>query len=402
MKGTVVTADGSTTTFDKTTKIVVSDAAPVPPSPVPWTVAVPVSRNTSTVKFGFNIHSTITPDVGSRLAQVGAKVTRDDLHYSYFNTSGIAPTPEAMSIINDQVARGIEPTLIIGIGPYPVPGNWGQFVTKVVSATKGKCVHFQCMNEPNWHVTPAQYFEYVKATYTPMKAANPLAQLGVPECTGIENPNPPGGIPWLNTFLALPNVSNFYDVLSFHPYYHQSSPEDKMSMVVDMLSQRVPSKDLAVSELGWQHAVSTGDQYAPASQIPMIYSRMTYLLSTVPRMKYVAYYELRDDASDAGNTDAERHYGVFNSDWSEKPWAATIRTAFANVHSATGARRYQRNGIWYVCMDAPSGQKLAYWTTQGSVTDRVWTVAAGTRQQVSINASTTPGVIASPSFPEFS
>ena len=45
----------------------------------------------------------------------------------------------AMTIINDQVAKGIEPTLMIGIGPYPVPANWGQFVTKVVTATKGVC-----------------------------------------------------------------------------------------------------------------------------------------------------------------------------------------------------------------------------------------------------------------------
>ena len=182
---------------------------------------------------------------------------------------------------------------------------------------------YEIWNEPNipvfWDPTPnaADYAALLKEVYPAIKAVNTnVTVLGCATSPAEGNPAP--FIDWL-TFISgvyQQGGGNYMDGVSFHLYRFGNGPEYWLFNDIQKIQNIVgPEKSLWITEIGY-----------PTSQVwPAVplqtqanhLSRLYLLGQTVPQLKTINYYDLKNDGQNPN--DNEHNFGLLYFDLAAKP-----------------------------------------------------------------------------------
>lgn len=133
----------------------------------------------------------------------------------------------------------------------PSDAAWTAWVTAVVTRYKGRIHAWELWNEPSaglfWNGTPAQLAHLCALAYPIIKAIDPDAIVVSPSCPGVVS------VPW---FVNLINagMADSCDVIGFHAYTGQYSPEDLIYLVecyLGVLLNKGIAKPVWNTEYGW-------------------------------------------------------------------------------------------------------------------------------------------------------
>jgi hypothetical protein len=230
--------------------------------------------------------------------------------------------------------------------PPADPGDFADFLTRIVSRYRGRIQYWEIWNEPNlshfWtNPDPVAYTELLRAAYPAIKTADPAATV----LAGALAPVAPGedGYPTLAFVdtMYTAGAKGSFDALSFHPYSIGAPvAEAGAAVTIHRFSQSVPAlhermlragdfRPIWLTETGWATA-PTGTKCAGAPGLTSEGDQERFLAeerSTVREWDYVAgviWYELFDRGG--ASCDPEDHFGLYYHDLTPKPAAALFRS----------------------------------------------------------------------------
>src|SRR3954453_3747394 len=131
------------------------------------------------------------------------------------------------------------------------------------------------------------------------------------------------------------NLSAYADCGNIHPYPGGNVPTQVLGTQMTLAKTVTGAgKPVCVTESGYHNATSTTNGHLPTSEsaagayAPRMF--LDYFQAGVPR---TFDYELVDEKPDAGNVDAEQHFGLLRNDLSEKPAFKSISALMNLVRS---------------------------------------------------------------------
>ena len=131
------------------------------------------------------------------------------------------------------------------------------------------------------------------------------------------------------------DLSPFADCGNIHPYPGGNVPTQVLGTQMTLAKTVTgPTKPVCVTESGYHNATSTTNGHLPTSEAaagayaPRMF--LDYFQAGVPR---TFQYELVDEKLDAGNVDAEQHFGLLRNDLSEKPAFKSVSALMNLVRS---------------------------------------------------------------------
>src|SRR3954453_7176375 len=131
------------------------------------------------------------------------------------------------------------------------------------------------------------------------------------------------------------NLSAYADCGNIHPYPGGNVPTQAPGTNMPPPKPVTgPNKPVCVTESGYHNATSTTNGHLPTSEsaaapyAPRMF--LDYFQAGVPR---TFQYELADEKLDAGNVDAEQHFGLLRNDLSEKPAFKSVSALMNLVRS---------------------------------------------------------------------
>lgn len=361
-----------------------------------------MARPTFTVGVGTHLrHSKDEIEKGLRvMKEAGISSFREDVPWKQVEqTEGQLAIPSQWDAYVDQAIQlGIEPLLILDYGNRFYDGGdkplseramqgFVRYCEFVVRHFKGRVRQYEIWNE--WdaalgHTTPGSAADYVRLAqrvYPAIKGIDPgitvlagavtfEAMLGsrvdrVLGAVGVHTR-------WLDELIAA-GVLRYADGLSLHPYVYKHPHIDKRTpeawahwldeIQTDLRSHHqgrtVP---LYITELGWPtHKAPMG---VTAERAADYLPRMLLLARTLPYVKGVWWYDLRDDGWDERN--GEHNYGLLRPDLRPKPAYASLLAVADLAGRAEYLGRYETGdpALWILRFRASSGDEVwALWYT---------------------------------------
>lgn len=300
------------------------------------------------IRLGINAHlanqsSEYVDTAINKMKSLGMEIVRFDASWKFVEVKkGEYSIPEKWDqLINKLNHNGIEPLIILDYGnkyynngDKPISDSdrdaFKRYVAFLVNHFKGKVKYYQIWNEWNGKVgntTPGDVESYkvlVKSVYPIIKQADPNSLVIVSSFSSAEF-NKMLGIgheDYLKSFLT-PDMANFTDVLSIHPYTMYRKPPyngyntymKQVDYAVNLISANplFNKKPLFITEIGW--STSSGKVGVTESEQREYINRAISYAAKV-RIKAIIFYELRDASSN--KFDVESNFGFFNSSWQQK------------------------------------------------------------------------------------
>jgi len=254
-----------------------------------------------------------------------------------------------------------------GVISYDMPdiGLWKRYVTAAVGHYKGQIHTWEVWNEPDvpyfWKGSVADYVNFLRETYTTIKAVDPNATVMNGACSDL-------GLTWFTDFVNQ-GGTQYADVLAFHPYVKQSSIDNGLYESFDLahlrdIQARV-GKPWWFTEIGWASAPvnpdyggGVGGEQAQASYLVRQYTE-TLSFSGL-NVEHIFWYNFHNDGANANVP--ESNYGLVRSDWRTPKYAYTAYQQMT-LH-LTGAVPQGR-------LDTGVGPAYRF-TRNGTVVDVVW------------------------------
>jgi hypothetical protein len=282
--------------------------------------------------------------------ELNAQVSRNTLvWYAIESTRGTRNWANHDGAINDLVAAGIEPLLVVGSSPQWANGSpdpwvvpqseaafqawlaeYQAFLTAAASRYRDRVKKWELWNEENeiyfWKPAPNidQYARFYRMAYAAIKAVDPSAEVSMGGMSGLVNGCCITGKAFLQ---GLYDRGVRPDIVNIHPYalkdqapdvhlQWESNFDDIAAIRALMVANGEGTKPIWVTEWGWKTNV-TGE----ATAARYITQSLQMLDSLYPYVTVATYFVLQDVS---GYTQ-----GLFRSDWSAKPGAAAFRDFIA-------------------------------------------------------------------------
>jgi hypothetical protein len=295
---------------------------------------------TDTFLWGVGTHAmsvrNIQGKVMESLARGGFNTVRDEAPWKFVETSkGTYQIPPAWdAFVDAAVAESINPILILDYGNSFYDGGdkprssaaisgFVRYAEFVVKHFAGRVKYYEVWNE--WDNTtggyaaasPSDYARLFEATYPALKQADPSAHILLG--SGIQKPQFYEELARLGTLAKA-------DGVSIHPYNYDPilGPEYTADFLMGLEKELTAisgrsSIDFYVTEIGWP--THTGHGAYSESRVAEYAYRTTLLMSALPFVKGIWWYDLKDDGTDPG--DKQDHFGLLHFDWTPKPaWQA--------------------------------------------------------------------------------
>ncbi|NOX89838.1 MAG: glycoside hydrolase family 5 protein [Calditrichaeota bacterium] len=270
--------------------------------------------------------------------QAGIRCIRDEAYWSDIETQkGVFNFPPAIDFyVKEAKKRNIEVLLILdynnklyadhsssGVASDSNRAAFARYCQEVVRHFKPMGVkYYEIWNEPNipvfWDPAPdaSLYAELLKTVYPAIKEIDSTAFVMACATSPAEG-EPSPFINWLDFIKQVINAGGGenMDGVSFH-LYRFNSPETYLFQDIDHLQKIVGSdKPLFLTEFGLPtSSVWPNISYQQQAQY---FSRLLLLGRTVPQLKLISYYDLKDDGEDPSNN--EHNFGLIAFDYKPKP-----------------------------------------------------------------------------------
>ncbi len=258
-------------------------------------------------------------------------------------------------VINTPCWASADPQICIPFNPvYSLasaadPADFGGAVGRIVDRWGAAMAAVEIWNEPNnpdfFHGTAAQYAAMVRATATALDSRSWNGQL----LAGALGMNAtPSGIDWLKQLYAAGMTGE--DAISIHPYdiYYDSAgvhfgdplrPGSLFAQHIDgvralMRAHGDASKGIWLTEFGAAVCPATPICVSESDQSRWLVG-MFAAAERRPFVRGSLAYSLRDPQ--AGAAAMDYHFGVLRNDFTERPSAGALRSAFTSPPVATSA-----------------------------------------------------------------
>ncbi len=258
-------------------------------------------------------------------------------------------------VINTPCWASADPQLCIPFNPvYSLasaadPADFGDAVGRIVDRWGAAMAGVEIWNEPNnpdfFHGTAAQYAAMVRATATALDSRSWNGQL----LAGALGMNAtPSGIDWLKQLYAAGMTGE--DAISIHPYdiYYDSAgvhfgdplrPDSLFAQHIDgvralMRAHGDASKGIWLTEFGAAVCPATPICVSESDQSKWLVG-MFAAAERRPFIRGSLAYSLRDPQ--AGAAAMDYHFGILRNDFTERPSAGALRSAFTFPPVATSA-----------------------------------------------------------------
>lgn len=273
-------------------------------------------------------------------------------------------------------ATGISPLLILDYGNQFYDGGgkpvsregidaYARYAFRAVKDTGGTASIYEIWNEWDHSSGPesaVSYFDVVKATAPAIKAANldAVVLAGAATTAAMRKG-------WVEELVRL-GVMKYVDGISIHPYIHcdrDKSPEAWVRLLAAFSSRLQKANGgrvvpIYLSEMGWpSHIGACG---TPTEMVGNYLARALLLVRTLPEVKGLWWYDLKDDGRD--RSEREQNFGLLTFDYAPKPAFAALQDLAPLVSKARSVERQMRaNGIEVVLITGADGKKsVALWS----------------------------------------
>ncbi len=291
-----------------------------------------------------------TTQVGEMLDLIrdaGIRSIRDEVYWSLVETEpGVYDFPENFDFYITEVRkRDIEVLLILnynnelyapfsnsGISTDSNRSAFAEYCKKVADRYFPLGVrHYEIWNEPNipifWNPSPnsEDYFRLLQVVYPALKSIDPAIKVIGCATSPAEGEPPPfiSGVDFIRQVFEL-GGKNFMDAVSFHQYHVDLPPENYLNAEITRL-QEIVGEEMPIwltefgypTNSGWPH-ISLEKQ---ANYLP----RFFLLGKSIPQLKRVFYYDLKNDGTD--ETNPEHNFGILNYNLQPKPAYFSLKAA---------------------------------------------------------------------------
>lgn len=151
-------------------------------------------------------------------------------------------------------------------GLLPKQELWDKYVATIVGHYKDRIKTWELMNEPNWEMTPEEYYLLLKRTYDAAKKTDPDCRLVGPGSTSD------GGSKDVTSYiyqLLKLGGGQYLDAISFHFYGNVTSLTSRCRVMKDMIE----ADKFASGKPGWSSELSfvcTSDYYRSKMKQPFV------------------------------------------------------------------------------------------------------------------------------------
>lgn len=257
------------------------------------------------------------------------------------------------AVIDAADARGMGVLGVINATPpwagYPLVGHpdptaYATFAAAVASRYQGKISAYEVWNEPNgvtfWSPPDASsYTELLKAAYPAIKAADPNATViaGVLGAVGTV----PGVTLSPVTFVAqmyADGAHGFFDALSYHPYQYTTPfslgtvTDSPLTQTEAIRALMAAAGDGSLSLWATEYGLPTTWGISADQQAAFIHD-FVVAWQQIDGAGPMFIHTTRDTAT--GAFGGENNFGIFTTNWTEKPAAATIAALIADLADGT-------------------------------------------------------------------
>jgi len=254
-----------------------------------------------------------------------------------------------------------------GVISYEMPdiGLWKRYVAAVVGHYKGQIHTWEVWNEPDvpyfWKGSVADYVNFLRETYTTIKAVDPNATVMNGACSDLS-------MGWFTDFVNQ-GGTQYTDVLAFHPYAKQSSIDNGQYESLDLAKlrdiQATVGKPWWFTEIGWasspvatDYGGGVGSEQAQASYMVRQYTE-TLSFSGL-NVEHIFWYNFHNDGTNPNAP--ENNYGLVRNDWRTPKYAyGAYRQMTLHLTGAVPQGR----------LDSGAGPAYRF-TRDGTTVDVVW------------------------------
>ena len=245
--------------------------------------------------------------------------------------------------VNDLSSNGIKSTLVacpLGNGGWTV--GYDQTLYDLKNKVRGALDGVEGVNEPDQAPYANRYVQARDCEFW-LNRQSKDGTYGKPL-----------GVPVLGPALAfssnsplLGNIGDRADQAAFHPYPGGHPPSGRgytlASQRSDTLRTEFPGRSVSIqaTETGYHDAVNcSGCGHKPTSQrAAAIYMPRLWLEYEQAGVRRAFSYELVDQFPDAGRSDPEKNFGLFENDWSYKPVASALKNMIGFLDSPSASPR---------------------------------------------------------------
>ena len=311
-------------------------ASPRPARPSP----VPLDARAFVDTIGINTHLFYVDTsygnyamVKRRLLELGIRHVRD----------GLDPgrTQQFFDRVKDLAAAGIKSTLIAcRVEPGGVP--WTTFVDDAKRRLRSSLDALEGVNEPDLVAANADWPRLARACQREIYSQAKGSAFGPPLTVPVIGPSVQADDRQLG------DISDSADGAAMHSYPGGRHPGSRdghpfTAQMADVRRNQFAGVRAPVyaTETGYHDALNAGGDHPPVSQrAAAIYLPRLFLEYARAGVRRTFVYELVDERLDPTLVDVELNYGLFESDWSHKPSAISLKNTIALLDSPhKGPRR---------------------------------------------------------------
>ncbi len=213
----------------------------------------------------------------------------------------------------------------------PAPADYANWISQVASRYASQISLWELGNEPNeslfWYPSPnaTAYTALLQAGYNAIKAVNPSSKV---ISAGLSQ-NSPGA--FLESMYSA-DAKGYFDYLGMHPYNQPNAPDFRvLDGMLGHMSNHGDNKQIIITEVGWPtYSGSSGVSEAnQATYIGQVYQMIMH--GNYQYIPIACIYDFLDDGTDPNN--AEDHFGLLRTDYSQKPAYSTMQTERADYNA---------------------------------------------------------------------
>lgn len=226
--------------------------------------------------------------------------------------------PDQYAALQQLAADGVHATLIMG---YPGFSQLSQLVSTLAQnvpspdAVEG-ANEWDNAGGPGWISADRSYSQQLDAAMRAQPGVGSVPVLG----PSVANPS---------DVAALGPLGSFVDGTAIHPYPWAQMPEDALSAELPAARADAPDKPVQVTETGYNNWLGSYNPYAidpgVSDRASAIYLPRMFFYNFAHGVQRTFSYELLDETLPPGVPDAERNFGLLNSDFSAKPAYTTLQ-----------------------------------------------------------------------------